>query len=69
MIPHADSDYTFGHQDIENHVQSYCPYGCPKIEIDSNLAKLIAVWPRLDRCNRAALLGRIEVDGVTDDDR
>ena len=62
MIPQTDSDNSLPVQNLEKHVQGCCPYGCPGIEIDLQLACILSAWPTLNRSSRNALLACVTTD-------
>ena len=68
MIPQADSNNSLLARHLEKHFRGCCPYGCPRIEIDSLLAQLLAAWPNLDNCSTADLLEMAASNDATIDD-
>jgi hypothetical protein len=68
MIPQVGFDKSLQGWDLEKHVQGCCPNGCPRIEIDSQLASLLAAWPSLDSCSRRTVIVLLEAVDMSNDD-
>jgi len=68
MIPQTEYDNSLQAQGLEKHVQGCCPNGCPRIEIDSQLASLLAAWPSLDSRSRRTVVALLEAVDMSNDD-
>ncbi len=60
MIPRVHSGKSLSGKDLPKESKGCCTYFCTSIQIEGNLASLIASWPTLSRTQQQALLTLVQ---------
>ena len=52
VIPNVADDNS-----LQQHAEGCCPYSCPSVEVDAELARIVAAWPQLSSQQKVGLIG------------